>query len=166
MNELEGLHLTQLMDRMVGLVIPEPVSYAPQTPGWAIVAVFAVAVVAIFVLHAARVYRSNAYRRSALRELAAAEARWRAGELGVAGDIAEIVRRSALSAYRRRDVAGLFGASWAEFLAAGVGPAHGDADVTAGFALLAGAAYRPHVGDDQLRLMLDAARHWVGSHRA
>jgi hypothetical protein len=58
--------------------------------------------------HAWRVWRGNAYRRAALRELRQAVS---------VGEIAEILKRTALCVYPRTDVAALSGSSWRQWLA-------------------------------------------------
>ncbi len=55
-----------------------------------------------------RTWRAAAYRRAALRELATA---------ANASAIAEILKRTALVAYPRKDVAALSGAAWLAWLA-------------------------------------------------
>ncbi len=90
------------------IILPPPVPWWPLAPGWWLLfAAIAVAALA-FAFRLFRWWRVNAYRRAALRELA------------IAGDvtaIAEVLKRTALVAYPRKNVAALSGAAWLAWLA-------------------------------------------------
>lgn len=89
------------------LAVPPPVSWWPLAIGWWIV-LGAIAVATTVVLHRAwRAWRANAYRRAALRELDSATN---------VSEIAAILKRVALAAYPRTDVAALSGIAWADWL--------------------------------------------------
>ncbi|MFK7870331.1 MAG: DUF4381 family protein [Roseobacter sp.] len=107
-EDLSGLNLVELYDRLVLPAAPAPVSMWPQTAGWLWLLA---ALVVLMTFLAWRIYawrRATAYRRAALAALA------------VAGDdpaaIADILRRAALAAYARDRVAGLYGRDWLQFL--------------------------------------------------
>lgn len=100
--------LLELLDKLVEAPEPTPVSWAPQTWGWAALALILLALAAWAVWRAVACYRANAYRRAALAELD------RAGDDPAL--IAEILRRTALKAYPRTDVASLTGERWLRFL--------------------------------------------------
>ncbi|MBN9085288.1 MAG: DUF4381 domain-containing protein [Reyranella sp.] len=88
------------------IVVPPDVSFWPPAPGWwAVGAVCAVAA-GVAVAAAARHRRRNAYRREALRALTTAEG----------ADISTILKRAALAAFPREQVASLSGAAWLAFL--------------------------------------------------
>lgn len=106
MNEAPDT-LVGMIDALVEPGAPEPVSLIPQTWGWAALAL-AVLVAAIWLIHrAAARRRANAYRRAARTALEAAQ---------TASDVATILRRTALAAYPRAQVAGVIGADWIAFL--------------------------------------------------
>lgn len=107
-EEFEGLNLIQLLDLLEAAPEPARVSLTPQTGGWAVLAVVIVLLLFAGVRWAMRRHRASAYRRAALRELASANA-----EPAV---VASILRRTALVAYPREDVATLSGAEWLAFL--------------------------------------------------
>ncbi|MFC6688894.1 DUF4381 domain-containing protein [Jhaorihella thermophila] len=144
--------LTSLIAQLVPPAEPPPVSMMPQTAGWAVLGAAALAGLGFLAWRMWRTWRANAYRRAALRAL---------GQAG--GDpaaIAEILRRAALAAYPRRDVAGLIGEDWLAFLDE-TGPeavfAHGPGRV------LAIAPYRPvEDGGPALRAI---AETWIRRHR-
>jgi len=88
------------------LTLPPEVALWPPAPGWWIVA--AAGFVAVVILAAAATvrYRKNAYRREALRQLVAVDP----------GGISAILKRAALAAWPREQVAALTGAAWLAFL--------------------------------------------------
>lgn len=90
------------------IVTPPPVSWRPLALGWWLLLAAAAAVILFFALLAWRRWRANAYRRAALRELQAA---------GDAAAIAEVLKRTALVAGSRVQVASLSGERWVDWLA-------------------------------------------------
>lgn len=100
--------LTGLLDQLVPMAEPPPVPMVPQTAGWAVLAALAAAALLLAVRQGVRHRRANAYRRAALRDLP------RAGDDPKA--LASLLRRTALAAFPRRDVAALTGSEWLSFL--------------------------------------------------
>ncbi|TMV09049.1 DUF4381 domain-containing protein [Ruegeria sediminis] len=151
-EDFAGKNLAQLMDMLVPPPEPDPIPMWPQTQGWIWLAVVVLALLIWAGLrwHAHR--QANAYRRAALQELKAA------GEDPVA--IAVILRRTALSAYPRSEVAGLLGREWLAFLDQSYGGS--------GFADGPGQAITraPFAGDRAPVAGLAAlAEQWVRRHR-
>ncbi|MBS7698377.1 MULTISPECIES: DUF4381 domain-containing protein [unclassified Chelatococcus] len=95
------------------IVTPSPISYWPPTSGWWILAMVLLACLVILVARMIARYRHNAYRRAALRELRA---------IGPAVDapraqaISAVLKRAALVAFPRENVAALTGEKWLRFL--------------------------------------------------
>lgn len=96
------------LDLLHDLVTPAPVSWWPPTPGWSIVlAALALAALALAVkalIH----WQRNRYRREALHLLedpATTPAQWSA-----------LLKRTALAAWPREEVAHLTGGAWLDFL--------------------------------------------------
>ncbi|KAA0968913.1 DUF4381 domain-containing protein [Aureimonas fodinaquatilis] len=111
--------LTQTALRsMHDIIVPEPVSWMPQTWGWAVVAVCLFIAVLIAVAAYVRHYRKNAYRREALRLLdeICTDMQASAALSADAFRLAELVKRTALAAWPRADVASLSGDDWIAFL--------------------------------------------------
>ncbi|WP_170481976.1 DUF4381 domain-containing protein [Ruegeria arenilitoris] len=106
--DVEGKSLVELLDMLEPAPVPNPISMMPQTWGWVVLAVLLFGLIALAALTYLRHRNINAYRRQALLEL------------GVSNDnpakIAEILRRTALVAYPRRQVASLYGENWLNFL--------------------------------------------------
>ena len=66
MSQYDGLNLPQLLDLMHGLVMPEPVAWLPQTPGWWIVLGWLLAILLLLAWQFPRRRQRNRYRRDAL----------------------------------------------------------------------------------------------------
>lgn len=160
MSQYDGLNLPQLLDQMHGLAMPEPVSWWPQTPGWWIVMGWVLAVLVLLAWQFARRRRRNRYRREALAELRAIETDSRTDPAVAAQRIAAVLKRTALVAYPRKQVAALYGPDWARFLTESAG---NDRRVAAAAGELATAAYRP--GADP-KALSGPARRWIRRHRA
>ena len=95
------------LQRLRDIAEPAPVPWWPPAVGWWILIVVAAAVVIWLALRARRRWRANAYRRAALERLRSATH---------PAEIAEILKRAALCAYPRTDVASLSGAAWSDWL--------------------------------------------------
>lgn len=89
-----------------GLALPPEVAFWPPAPGWWIVAATVVAAGAILATAALLRYRRNAYRREALHQL----------EMVDPAGISTVLKRAALAAWPREEVAMLTGAAWLAFL--------------------------------------------------
>lgn len=148
------------------LPLPAPVSYAPQTIGWAFVGVLLLALAAVAVLLVWRRYQRRRYRRAALAELKRIEA-----ELGDAGRrsaalmaIPVLLKRTALAAAPRERSAALTGEAWLAFLR----ETRGSFDAGSG-ALLQVISYAPAdrvaaVTTDEAALLVAHAREWITRH--
>lgn len=109
MNEdLSKLGLAELYDLLEPIVAPPDIPLTPQTTGWVVVGVGVLALLAFIAARLVKQHKANAYRRAALAELA------RAGDDPAA--IAQVLRRTAIAAFPRAQVAGLHGADWLGFL--------------------------------------------------
>ena len=107
-------------DPVAGLVdipLPAPVSLWPQTPASQIAIVVLVASLIAGTWWLVRRRRANRYRRAALRELGAIEARLDTDpQADLSAALAALVRRTALAAFPRAQVASLAGPDWLAFL--------------------------------------------------
>lgn len=160
MSQYDGLNLPELLALMHEPVVPEAVPWLPQTSGWWIVLGWLLASLVLAVWQIARRRRRNRYRRIALAELGSIEAAANADPAQAAQRIASVLKRTALAAYPRRDVAGLYGAAWARFLTES---ANNDLQIADAADDLAAAAYRPGADPHELSR---PARRWVRLHRA
>lgn len=95
------------LDNLRDIFEPAPVPWWPLAPGWwALIVVLASIGVVVLVKAAVR-WQSNAYRRAALRALALADND---------AEVAQILKRTALSAFPREQVASLNGRQWHQWL--------------------------------------------------
>lgn len=95
------------LSRMHEIVPPEPVGWWPPTAGWWLLLVLVLLIAAGAWIRMARRHQSNAYRRAALQQ---------AGELDAAAELVALLKRTALSAWPRDEVASLGGEAWIEWL--------------------------------------------------
>ncbi|WP_119168161.1 DUF4381 domain-containing protein [Algihabitans albus] len=107
-EDLSGLNLVELLERLEPVPEPPPIPLWPQTAGWIWLGLALTAAAAWLLYRWIAAHRAEAYRRAALREVAAA------------GDdpavLAEVLRRTALAAFPRAKVAALYGEAWLAFL--------------------------------------------------
>ena len=88
------------------LAMPAEVSLWPPAPGWWILAAAVVVSAALLIVMTVRHHRRNAYRREALQQLETIEA----------ANISGVLKRAALAAWPRAEVAPLSGPTWLAFL--------------------------------------------------
>ncbi len=150
-GEAKPVTLLDLLDRLIEAPDPPPVSMMPQTWGWAVLALILLATCIFVAIHMRRRYRANAYRRYAIKELEATR--------DDPAAIAAILRRTALAAYPRRDVAGLTGDDWLRFLDARVA---GKDFLEGPGRLVAAAPYRATQSEPALSAV---AKDWIVRHQ-
>lgn len=143
------------LDRLHNIAVPPPVSWWPPAPGWYAVAALALVLVSVLVWQLVAWRIRTRYRRAALAELDTL-----GGNAPVAA-VAELVKRTALAAFPREQVASLTGDDWLRFLDASgstvsfaqdAGRALGDAEYAPG----------PNPATPEL---LAVVRHWIAHHR-
>ena len=141
--------------------VPEAVSMAPQTVGWWVLVAVVVVLTAWAVARWVRRYRANRYRRSALRELRALRAD--SPVPGALKALPSLLKRTALAAYPREEVASLTGGPWASFLARTCPGADFEGELGA---VLERLSYRDPetVPPNTARRLLDAAEIWIRGH--
>lgn len=150
-EEWKGLSLVDLFDLLEPAPEPAPISMMPQTAGWIWLGLALTLLVggAAWLLHRRRL--ANAYRRAALAEL---------NQATTTTELAVILRRTALAAYPRTDVASLHGNAWLEFL----NSVSGDEDFSGSRAEVLVTA--PYAGattaTDDLKSLV---RRWIKNHR-
>ena len=153
--------LVSLLDQLHDIAEPPPVSMMPATWGWAILAACLLVLLAAGVWAWFRHRRRTAYRRAALAELRALVPALAGGQDAAALAVLDrLLRRTALAAFPRAEVATLTGTDWIAFL-----------DRTGG--QLAPFAPALTTGPYARRIpafdgpgLLTAARHWIARHHA
>jgi hypothetical protein len=126
------------------IVVPSAVSWWPPAPGWWMVGAVLVIAAGFALAAAVRHHQRSAYRREALQALETAQP----------ADISAILKRAALAAFPREQVASLSGPAWLAFL-----------DRTGGtkFANTALAALT-YGGSGDKEAVVAEARRWLLSH--
>jgi hypothetical protein len=154
-----GDNLVDLLAQLGDIAAPPPVSMLPATWGWAVLAALVLALLALGLRVWLRHYRATAYRRAALAELRGHAPALTANDPVALARLATLLRRTALAAFPRPEVATLAGPDWLAFLArtgADFGPA--------GPALAAAPYTTPPAFDGAAALA--AARRWIRHHHA
>ncbi|EHK65571.1 DUF4381 domain-containing protein [Achromobacter arsenitoxydans] len=152
------------LDQLRELPLPAPVSYWPQTWGWAALALLLAAATGWMAARAWRRWHRNRYRREALSELRRIEADAAADPLAARG-LPALLKRSALAALAPdRNAAPLAGEAWIAWLAHCGPPLPRD-----GAQLLATLAYAPDTAvraldPADIRRLLAASRLWMERH--
>ncbi|MES2790477.1 MAG: DUF4381 domain-containing protein [Planctomycetota bacterium] len=143
---------------LVDIVLAPPAPLWPPAPGWYVVAAVALVTVVTISIRWWQRWKANAYRRAALRCLNSdATGSWQ--------ELPAFVKRVALAAWPREQVAGLSGEEWLKFLDASVGSKNftqGNGRWLLALAYEPTAASRMSPGDqeDVIRII----RHWIKSH--
>jgi hypothetical protein len=151
-------------DPVAGLIdipLPQPVSLWPQTWPTRVVLALLLAAVVVSTWQIMRHWRANRYRRQALAELNQI-AQARPDQL--ATQLSLLVRRTALAAFSREQVAPLSGNAWLAFL----DRTSGGTEFSRGPGRwLASAPYaRAGPDDDQRAALLELTRRWIRTHHA
>jgi hypothetical protein len=150
--DTEGKSLVELLDMLEPAPAPAPISMAPQTWGWAVLALLLVSAVVFGLYRYRRHRKSNAYRRIALADLQAAD--------NDVAKIAEILRCTALAAFPRDEVAGINGADWITFLNQSSDKTSISSSEAQDLLL---APYRPGPSNPNIAKF---ARDWIRTHKA
>lgn len=156
------------LDNLQDIVEPAAVSWWPPATGfWILFALLLVWGLAIGLRLLIR-YKRNSYRREALALLKQIEpglqpAQTRGSALG---EVAMLLKRTALSAYPREDVARLSGEEWLAFLDRS-GNTH---DFSRSAASVIGSiSWQPQAGaslsGEELKVVVGAVRHWINQHQ-
>jgi hypothetical protein len=142
------------------IVIPEPVAWWPPAPGWYVVAALVLLALLVLTFRGIQRWQRNRYRREALAILAQV----RDNGSGQASRVPELLKRAALSAFPRDEVAGLNGAAWYRFLD---GSARCDRFSAHAGTLLAKASYgaSPSLTEREFTVLCEAAEFWLRRHR-
>ncbi|SDR71001.1 protein of unknown function [Halopseudomonas sabulinigri] len=153
--------LPELIDLLPPVPEPEAISWLPQTWGWAVLGLTLLVLLAWYGWRGYRHWQANRYRRAALQEL---EHRLAAGEGAVA--LTEVLRRTALVAFPRAEVAALSGDAWCDFLNQSTAPDKPCFDAQA-IAQLSRMTYRQEAAaadGDSLNALRQRVERWIKTH--
>lgn len=148
----------------VEIVVPPPVSYTPQTVGWWVLGAALLAALIWRTVWAVRNYRKNAYRRFALAELAGLKGMLQQQRGEALARLPALLKRCALAAFPRRQVASLSGEQWWAFLDRTAPGVFSDEVKQSLYRLVVeGAAAVPSEEDTEL---VGAVELWIRRHHA
>lgn len=102
------------LDKLHDIIVPEPILLWPATPGWLILLALIISIVIPLLVVARKSYLAARYRREALSELKAI--RQIENSQQQMQQLLALLKRTALSAYPRDQVASLTGLAWWDFL--------------------------------------------------
>jgi hypothetical protein len=107
-----------MLNGLQEITLPEPPSYRPQTIGWAIFGGVVLLGLILWGIQQYRRWHRNRYRRAALHRLNELEQLTQQSTTRVAAlrELSELLKRTALAAYPRQQVAALHGDDWLAFL--------------------------------------------------
>lgn len=155
--------LRQLAD----LAVPPPIGWVPQTWGWAMLAGVVIMLAGWLAWRGMKRRAANRYRREALQMLDRLEAGLTDDEQRAAAVLAmaELLKRVALAAWPRAEVATLSGHAWIQFLREHDGASRLPDEFAT---LLDDLEYRaptPFQNMDESRRWAGAVRKWIEGHR-
>lgn len=105
------------LERLHDILVPPPTPWWPPAPGWIWLLGILAVVAAVALLRGLVRWQRNRYRREALAELRRLEqSADNAPADNVLLDMAALLKRVAITAYSREQVAGLTGGDWFAFL--------------------------------------------------
>jgi hypothetical protein len=145
------------------IVLPPDVPWWPLAPGWYLLAGFIVLVIFFALYRALKQRQKNRYRMLAMQELSAIKGQGDTTDLQL---IPELLKRTALSAWPRRDVAALSGTDWHRFLdrtAATDRFCSGTGEILDRFAY--GGGKGASAGDDAVAAVFEASEFWLKRHK-
>ncbi len=156
------------LDRLHDLIAPTPVPWWPPAPGWIWLLGLVVAMMAVALLRGLIVWQRNRYRREALAELARQQVRLARPEesADVVATLSVLLKRTALCAWPRREIASLHGPQWFAFL-----DRTGRTERFSGGCgdLLESVAYDPRevqrIDETEVRELTEVVAHWLRHHR-
>ncbi|OKO74570.1 DUF4381 domain-containing protein [Bradyrhizobium sp. AS23.2] len=154
-------------DPVAGLIdvpLPHEVSLLPQTWEARLAIVLLVVAVGAALWRYAHLRRVNRYRRQALAELSRIEHARNSASPELLSKLTVLVRRTALAAFPREQVAPLIGPAWLSFLDRSYGGeefSHG-----VGCLLVSGPYQRMPPDGAELQSLVRLVRRWIRGHHA
>lgn len=150
------------LDQLADIHLPPPVASFPWAPGWWLVIGAVIIATLAAGLYLRHYRRKNAFRRAALAELITLNAVENDREF--AQQLNQLLRRVALHSYTNKNIAGLSGDKWMDFLYQSCGdkPAFTDAAIEA----MLNAAYQPAAQSLPRDVLIAESTVWIKRHRS
>ncbi|MHC4943883.1 MAG: DUF4381 domain-containing protein [Planctomycetota bacterium] len=157
------------LDNLHDIVTPAPVSWWPLAPGWYVLALLILLTLGWSAWTWYRRRRTNAYRRAALLEFEALSRQ--TGSAHEREDalrkLPELLKRTALAAWPRAEVAELTGREWLAFLDRTAGMkkfSEGKGRILPELAY-GGSKFFQALKDEEVRSVIGLAERWIREHR-
>lgn len=156
------------LDRLHDILVPASTPWWPPAPGWYWVLGFVLVLAIILVLATFIRWQHNRYRREALAELRRMEGQWKNATARATAllALAELLKRTALTAFPREQVASLTGPSWFAFLDRTAPGARFSGGLGA---MLENAIHHPGsaatLADSKCEELANAIHHWIKHHK-
>jgi len=144
------------------IVVPGPVGWWPPAPGWYVVGGIALIALLVLALRWWRRWQGNRYRRQAMTELALIRGQASGESLR---QLPALLKRAALSAWPREEVAALTGLAWHRFLDKSAdmeGFCSGAGDTLDRLAYVG--SDEPLPAEPKVQQVLDASESWLKNH--
>lgn len=149
------------LDALKELPLPPVVPYTPQTIGWVILAAVVIVLIGWNIWRNYQYRLANRYRVEALAELDQIEQAL-GSQPEVAAQLPTLIKRVALTAAPRADIAALSGDAWLQWLDASL-PQAGFLDAPG--KLIPALAYgNPNAKELELHALLALTRRWIREH--
>lgn len=145
------------------IVVPGAVAWWPLAPGWYVLVAIALITLLVVAVRQWRRWQHNRYRRQALLELSSIREQ---GDLQSLQQLPVLLKRAALSAWQREEVAALTGLAWHRFLDQSAGMDRfcvGAGDTLDQLAYAGSGDSLP--ADAKLRQALEATEFWLKNHQ-
>lgn len=155
------------LDRLHDIVVPPAAPGWPPAPGWYYIIVLVLCLVLVFLVRGVIRWQRNRYRREALAEFRQQERRLHdpAQRVAALAALGALLKRAAITAYPRGEVAALTGAAWFDFLDQTGSTTAFRASVGG---KLAAATYAPltviDLGDNEAAIIAASVRDWIRHH--
>jgi hypothetical protein len=156
------------LDRLHDIVAPPPAPWWPTAPGWYWLFGILLVLVIVLVLRGVIRWQKNRYRREALTEWRRQSALLNDASTRVEAltSLSVLLKRTALSAFPRNQVAAMTGAQWCAFLRHTIAPSDFNSN---GAELLERVAYGDtstlNLNDSQVDEAASFVRQWIVHHR-
>lgn len=155
------------LEQLRDIHLPPAIGAWPPAPGWWLLALLVLITLTAAGLWLGRRWQRRRYRREALQLLNQYQQRFYTDQdaRALLTALSQLLRRTALCAYPRHQVAALSGETWREFLQQHSGLAEFDSPL--GDALVHG-PYRPHPakgGAVDTAAVIALTRRWIKRHR-
>jgi len=141
------------------IVLPAAVPWWPLAPGWYVLGAVLALAACWYGFRLLKRWKSNRYRRSALAELRQLRA---SGDVSIVSQVPALLKRTALAAFPREEVASLSGLRWIEFLQRTGGKA--TLEPGAGMLLQRAAYGTMSLTGAECEQLFTAAERWISRH--